>query len=78
MPESFGFPMYKGLWLPIPTAELEAAAYSGNTPNAYARLRPGTSHAAAETELTAFFAAGAALLALTAALLSLLWFHRTS
>lgn len=31
-----------------------------------------------ETELTALFGAGAALLALGAALLSLLWFHRTS
>lgn len=31
-----------------------------------------------ETELTAFFGAGAALFALVAALLSLLWFHRTS
>jgi Ca-activated chloride channel family protein len=31
-----------------------------------------------ETELTAFFGAGAALLALVAALLSLLWFHRAS
>jgi Ca-activated chloride channel family protein len=31
-----------------------------------------------ETELTAFFGAGAALFALAAALLSLLWFHRSS
>jgi len=31
-----------------------------------------------ETELTAFFGAGAALFALMAALLSLLWFHRSS
>jgi hypothetical protein len=31
-----------------------------------------------DTELTAFFGAGAALFALTAALLSLLWFHRSS
>ena len=53
MPEGYGFPMNKGLWLPIPAAELEAAAYSGTKPNAYARLRPGASHAAAETELTA-------------------------
>jgi predicted permease len=52
MPEGYGFPMNKGLWLPIPAAELEAAAYAGNKPNAYARLRPGVSHTAAETELT--------------------------
>jgi hypothetical protein len=29
-------------------------------------------------EITAFFGAGAALLAMVAALLSLLWFHRSS
>ena len=53
MPEGYGFPMNEGIWLPIPAAELEAAAYSGNKPDAYARLRAGVSIGAAETELTA-------------------------
>jgi predicted permease len=53
MPEGYAFPMNKGIWLPIPAAELVASAYTGNTPNAYARLRPGISHTAAATELTA-------------------------
>ena len=29
MPEGYGFPMNKGIWLPLPAAELEPAGYSG-------------------------------------------------
>jgi len=53
MPEGYAFPLNKGLWLPIPVAELEPAGYTGNRFDAYARMRPGVSVAAAETELRA-------------------------
>ncbi len=47
------FPMNKGIWLPIPAAELEPAGYSGKKFDAYARMSPGVSVEAAEAELTA-------------------------
>ena len=53
MPEGYAFPMNKGIWLPIPAAELEPAGYSGQRLDAYARLSPGVSARAAEAELTA-------------------------
>lgn len=53
MPEGYGFPMNKGLWLPLPAAEIEPPAYSGKMFDAYARLRPGVSLTTAEAELTA-------------------------
>ena len=53
MPEGYAFPMNKGIWLPIAADELDPAGYSGNTLSAYARLRPGVSEDAAETELSA-------------------------
>src|SRR5688572_4617620 len=53
MPEGYAFPMNKGIWLPIAADELDPARYSGNTLEAYARLRSGVSEAAAETELSA-------------------------
>ena len=53
MPEGYGFPMNKGLWLPLPAAELEPAGYSGNMLDAYARSSPGVPIRTAEAELTA-------------------------
>jgi predicted permease len=53
MPDGFGFPMNKGIWLVLPSAELEPAGYSGDMLDAYARLRSGVSVEAAEAELTA-------------------------
>jgi len=53
MPEGYAFPLNKGLWLPIPAAELEPAGYTGQEFDAYARMRPGVSVAAAEAELRA-------------------------
>ncbi len=53
MPEGFGFPVNKGIWLPIPAADLEPTGYSGQMFDAYARMSPGVSVEAAEAELTA-------------------------
>jgi predicted permease len=53
MPEGYGFPSNKGIWLPISAADLEPAGYSGRRFDAYARIGPGVSVEAAETELTA-------------------------
>src|SRR5262245_45682989 len=53
MPEGYRFPMNKGLWLPLPAAELEPVGYSGNMLDAYARSTPGVSTRTAEAELTA-------------------------
>jgi hypothetical protein len=52
MPEGYAFPMNKGIWLPIPAAELEPAGYTGKRFDAYARMSPGVSVATAEAELT--------------------------
>jgi predicted permease len=53
MPEGYGFPMNKGLWLPLPAGEVEPTAYSGQMLDAYGRLSPGVSTKTAEAELSA-------------------------
>lgn len=53
MPEGYGFPSNKGLWLPISATDLEPTGYSGRRFDAYARMAPGVSVEAVETELTA-------------------------
>jgi predicted permease len=53
MPEGYAFPTNKGIWLPLPASEVEPTSYSGNKLDAYARVRPGVSVEAAETDLTA-------------------------
>jgi predicted permease len=52
MPEGYGFPMNKGIWLPLPAEDLEPDGYSGKMFDAYARVRPGVSAETAEAELT--------------------------
>jgi predicted permease len=53
MPEGYGFPMNKGLWLPLPAEEIEPTAYSANMFDAYARLTPGVAAKTAAAELSA-------------------------
>ncbi|HSC14500.1 MAG TPA: ABC transporter permease [Gammaproteobacteria bacterium] len=53
MPDGYGFPMNKSIWLPLPADDLEPAGYSGMMFDAYARLRPGVSVETAQAELTA-------------------------
>lgn len=53
MPEKYAFPFNTQMWLPLSRQDLEPSAYTGRTFDAYARLRPGVSARAAETELTA-------------------------
>jgi predicted permease len=53
MPEGYGFPMNKGLWLPLPAETIEPTAYSGQMLDAYARLAPGVSTKTAAAELSA-------------------------
>ena len=52
MPERFTFPLTTEVWLPLSTSDLDPLVYSATTIDAYARLRPGASVKAAETELT--------------------------
>jgi predicted permease len=52
MPERFTFPLTTELWLPLSTRDLDPPGYLATTIQAYARLRPGGSASAAETELT--------------------------
>jgi predicted permease len=53
MPQGYAFPRDAELWLPLGPEDLAPLAYTGRGLETYARLRPGVSVAAVETELTA-------------------------
>ena len=53
MPEGYGFPTNRGIWLLLSASEVEPIGYSGSKLDAYARLRRGVSTETAEAELTA-------------------------
>jgi len=62
----------------ITEAEYFHAGSADDLQKVYRNLSTKLAMERRETELTAFFGGGAALFALAAALLSLLWFHRSS
>jgi Ca-activated chloride channel family protein len=62
----------------ITEAEYFHAGSAADLHNVYKNLTAKLALERRETELTAFFGATAALFALVAATLSLLWFHRTT
>lgn len=62
----------------ITEAEYFHAGSADDLQKVYRNLSSKLAMERRETELTAFFGAGAALFAMVAALLSLLWFHRSS
>jgi Ca-activated chloride channel homolog len=62
----------------ITEAEYFHAGSADDLQKVYRNLSSKLAMERRETELTAFFGAGAALIAMVAALLSLLWFHRSS
>jgi predicted permease len=53
MPEGYAFPESAEIWLPLGPADLAPIGYTDRGLETYARLEPGVSVAAAETELTA-------------------------
>jgi putative ABC transport system permease protein len=53
MPQGYAFPENAELWLPLGPEDLAPTGYTGRGLETYARLRPGISAAAAESELTA-------------------------
>lgn len=62
----------------ITAAEYFHAGSAADLQKVYQNLSAKLAMERTETEITAFFGAGAALFAMIAALLSLLWFHRSS
>ena len=52
MPQGYAFPETAELWLPLGGEDLAPVGYAGRELQTYARLRPGVSAEAAETELT--------------------------
>jgi predicted permease len=52
MPEGYAFPENAELWLPLGPRDLAPIGYSNSPLQTYARLRPGVSVEAAQTELT--------------------------
>ena len=52
MPEGYAFPENAQLWLPLGPRDLAPASYTDDGLQTYARLRPGVSIEAAQTELT--------------------------
>jgi hypothetical protein len=51
MPEEYKFPVNSDLWVPLSSRDISPADYSQSAVEAYARLQPGTSAAAATTQL---------------------------
>jgi hypothetical protein len=50
MPEEYKFPVNSDLWVPLSSRDISPADYSQSAVEAYARLQPGTSAAAATTQ----------------------------